>query len=141
MISRSASRMLLRMLASVLPRQSVSPVISPSIRSDAFIGSPTVSPRAARLRERHPLTGLELDAALEQLERRARLIDELEELQILSSDGAVVDQGVEVDHFLPERGAVEKHRNRAVELVGVRQREAHEQLVARAAAAGTRSHA
>src|SRR5580700_9336752 len=39
MISRSASRMLLRMLASVLPRQSVSPSISWSIRSDGFIGS------------------------------------------------------------------------------------------------------
>src|SRR5216683_7143721 len=39
MISRSASRMLLRMLASVLPRQSVSPAISWSIRSDGFIGS------------------------------------------------------------------------------------------------------
>src|SRR5947207_3179898 len=47
--------------------------------------------------------GRELDAALEQLERRARLVDELEELQILRGDGAVVDQGVEVDHFLPER--------------------------------------
>src|ERR1700681_2438525 len=39
MISRSASRMLLRMLANVLPRQSVSPAISWSIRSDGFIGS------------------------------------------------------------------------------------------------------
>src|SRR5207244_4093830 len=39
MISRSASRMLLRMLASVLPRQSVSPATSWSIRSDGFIGS------------------------------------------------------------------------------------------------------
>src|SRR5258707_10306580 len=39
MISRSASRMLLRMLASVLPRQSVSPAINWSIRSDGFIGS------------------------------------------------------------------------------------------------------
>src|SRR4029077_534141 len=39
MISRSASRMLLRMLASVLPRQSVSPAISWSMRSDGFIGS------------------------------------------------------------------------------------------------------
>src|SRR6267378_6289269 len=39
MISRSASRMFLRMLASVLPRQSVSPAISWSIRSDGFIGS------------------------------------------------------------------------------------------------------
>src|ERR1700676_4182164 len=38
-ISGSASRMLLRMLASVLPRQSVSPAISWSIRSDGFIGS------------------------------------------------------------------------------------------------------
>src|ERR1700675_3113755 len=38
-ISRSASRMLLRMLASVLPRQSVSPAINWSIRSDGFIGS------------------------------------------------------------------------------------------------------
>src|ERR1700688_119140 len=38
-ISRSASRMLLRMLASVLPRQSVSCAISWSIRSDGFIGS------------------------------------------------------------------------------------------------------
>src|SRR5258708_10684336 len=39
MICRSASRMLLRMLASVLPRQSVSPAISWSMRSDGFIGS------------------------------------------------------------------------------------------------------
>src|SRR5580704_3918061 len=39
MISRSASRMLLRMPASVLPRQSVSPAIRRSIRSDGFIGS------------------------------------------------------------------------------------------------------
>jgi hypothetical protein len=39
MISRSAARILLRMLASVLPRQSVSPAISRSIRSDGFIGS------------------------------------------------------------------------------------------------------
>src|SRR5258707_7067941 len=39
MISRSASRILLRMAASVLPRQSVSPAISWSIRSDGFIGS------------------------------------------------------------------------------------------------------
>src|SRR5713226_8302415 len=39
MISRSASRMLLRMLANVLPRQSVSFAISWSIRSDGFIGS------------------------------------------------------------------------------------------------------
>src|SRR5579872_2771561 len=38
-ISRSAARMLLRMLASVLPRQSVSFAISWSIRSDGFIGS------------------------------------------------------------------------------------------------------
>src|SRR6266487_2001484 len=38
-ISRSASRMPLRMLASVLPRQSVSSAISSSIRSDGFIGS------------------------------------------------------------------------------------------------------
>src|SRR6266851_965702 len=38
-ISRSAARMLLRMLASVLPRQSVSLAISWSIRSDGFIGS------------------------------------------------------------------------------------------------------
>src|SRR6267378_3712410 len=38
-ISRSASRMLLRILANVLPRQSVSPAISWSIRSDGFIGS------------------------------------------------------------------------------------------------------
>src|ERR1700740_3700961 len=37
-ISRSASRMLLRMLASVLPRQSVRSAISASIRSDGFIG-------------------------------------------------------------------------------------------------------
>src|SRR3982074_2032953 len=36
-ISRSASRMLLRMLANVLPRQSVSSAISWSIRSDGFI--------------------------------------------------------------------------------------------------------
>src|SRR6266481_4928123 len=39
MISRSASRMFLRTLASVFPRQSVSPAISWSIRSDGFIGS------------------------------------------------------------------------------------------------------
>src|SRR5258708_8624169 len=39
MISRSASRMLLRMPASVLPRQSVSFAISRSILSDGFIGS------------------------------------------------------------------------------------------------------
>src|SRR4029077_19031033 len=39
MISRSASRMALRTLASVFPRQSVSPAISLSIRSDGFIGS------------------------------------------------------------------------------------------------------
>src|SRR5882672_5819225 len=38
-ISRSASRMLLRMLANGLPRQSVSSAISSSIRSDGFIGS------------------------------------------------------------------------------------------------------
>src|SRR5437016_5979451 len=38
-ISRSASRMVLRTLASVLPRQSVSSAISWSIRSDGFIGS------------------------------------------------------------------------------------------------------
>src|SRR6267154_5715551 len=38
-ICRSASRMVLRTLASVLPRQSVSPAISWSIRSDGFIGS------------------------------------------------------------------------------------------------------
>src|SRR5580658_673741 len=38
-ISRSASRMVLRALASVLPRQSVSPAISWSMRSDGFIGS------------------------------------------------------------------------------------------------------
>src|SRR5438876_3948727 len=38
-ISRSASRMLLRMLANVLPRQSVSSAISWSIRSDGFIRS------------------------------------------------------------------------------------------------------
>src|SRR5262247_392362 len=37
-ISRSASRMLLRMLANVLPRQSVSPAISRSMRSDGSIG-------------------------------------------------------------------------------------------------------
>src|ERR1700675_3916704 len=35
MISRSASRMLLRMLASVLPRQSVSSAISSSINAEA----------------------------------------------------------------------------------------------------------
>src|ERR1700719_4945685 len=39
MISWSASRMVLRTLASVFPRQSVSPAISWSIRSDGFIGS------------------------------------------------------------------------------------------------------
>src|SRR5208282_4907269 len=39
MISRSASRMLLRTPASVLPRQSVSPAISSLIRSDGFMGS------------------------------------------------------------------------------------------------------
>src|SRR6266852_1952218 len=39
MISRSASRMVSRTLASLFPRQSVSPAISWSIRSDAFIGS------------------------------------------------------------------------------------------------------
>src|SRR5580704_8162127 len=39
MISGAAPRMLLRTLASVLPRQSVSPSISWSIRSDGFIGS------------------------------------------------------------------------------------------------------
>src|ERR1035438_1065664 len=39
MISRSASRMLLRMPANVLPRQSVTCAISWSIRSDGFIGS------------------------------------------------------------------------------------------------------
>src|SRR5208282_5280767 len=38
-ISRSALRMLLRMLANVFPRQSVSPEISWSIRSDGFMGS------------------------------------------------------------------------------------------------------
>src|SRR5271163_2245027 len=38
MISRSAPRMLLRMVAKVLPRQSVSPAISWSIRCDGFIG-------------------------------------------------------------------------------------------------------
>src|SRR6266704_6998402 len=38
-ISRSASRMLFRMLANVLPRQSVSSAISWLIRSDGFIGS------------------------------------------------------------------------------------------------------
>src|SRR5258708_2408420 len=38
-ICRSASRMVLRTLASVLPRQSVSPEISWSMRSDGFIGS------------------------------------------------------------------------------------------------------
>src|ERR1700677_2306421 len=38
-ISRSAARILLRTLASVLPRQSVSPAIIWSIRSDGFIGS------------------------------------------------------------------------------------------------------
>src|ERR1700719_4929075 len=38
-ISGSASRMFLRMLANVLPRQSVSCAISWSIRSDGFIGS------------------------------------------------------------------------------------------------------
>ena len=38
-ISRSASRMVLRMRANVLPHQSVSFAISSSIRSDGFIGS------------------------------------------------------------------------------------------------------
>src|ERR1700693_184840 len=40
-ISGSASRMFSRTLANVLPRQSVSPAISSSIRSDGFIGSYT----------------------------------------------------------------------------------------------------
>src|ERR1700691_3145468 len=39
MISRSAARILLRTLASVLPRQSVSPAISWSMRSDGVIES------------------------------------------------------------------------------------------------------
>src|SRR4029077_11197134 len=39
MISRSAARMVLRTLASVFPRQSVSPAISWAMRSDGFIGS------------------------------------------------------------------------------------------------------
>src|SRR5882757_2150589 len=38
-MSRSVSRMFLQMLATVLPRQSVSVAISSSIRSDGFIGS------------------------------------------------------------------------------------------------------
>src|SRR5258708_27120449 len=39
MISPSASRMVFRTLASVFPRQSVSPAVSWSMRSDGFIGS------------------------------------------------------------------------------------------------------
>src|SRR5437660_7614044 len=72
--------------------------------------------RAARLRERHPLTGRELDAALEQLERRARLVDELEELQILSSDGAVVDQASKVTTSFQDR---EPERSTGIERSGL----------------------
>src|SRR5213082_1328006 len=46
-ISRSASRRILRMRASVLPRQSVSPAISWSIRFDGFIGPASLSRRGA----------------------------------------------------------------------------------------------
>ena len=61
MISRSAARMLLRTLAKVLPRQSVSSAISRSICSDGFIGSPrfefgrwTEKPAARQWLQRRP---------------------------------------------------------------------------------------
>src|SRR6266446_2240170 len=95
----------------------------------------------ARLREPQRGLGLgrQLGAALDELERRARLIHELEQLQILGREGAVAHQSLEVDHFFPERRTVEEHGNRTLELAGLRQRQDLEQLVERAEAAGKRN--
>src|SRR5437016_14008248 len=70
LISRSASRMLLRMLANVLPRQSVSSASSWSIRSDGFIGSlclESIYPRQYPLQRRKELLPPALGALVELL--------------------------------------------------------------------------
>src|ERR1700716_2045836 len=79
----------------------------------------------ARLREPRRRLGLgrQLGTGLDELERRPRLIHELAQLQILGRDGAPAPQSLEVDHFFPERRTVEEHRNRTVELAGLRQRQ------------------
>src|SRR5882762_3937077 len=67
--------------------------------------------------------GRQLGSGLDELERRARLIHELEQLQILGRDRAVAHQSLEVDHFFPERRTVKEHGNRTLELAGLRQRQ------------------
>src|ERR1700678_3323326 len=56
-ISRSAARMLLRTLAKVLPRQSVSFAISWSIRSDGVIGSFSHPAKRSLVASRHLFCG------------------------------------------------------------------------------------
>src|SRR5579864_7385629 len=84
-ISRSASRMLLRMLANVVPRQSVSFAMSSSIRSDGFMGSLCLeflsrfsceyiywvrSPRTSMLPNGKPMRASSLDSRLLSRPRR-----------------------------------------------------------------------
>src|SRR6266516_1535440 len=71
-ISGSASRMILRRLASVLPRQSVSPAINSSICSLAFIALPPERLKFLPHRYRSlPAPSARTPAAVEQ-ERRVR---------------------------------------------------------------------
>ena len=84
---------------------------------------------------------LEHDTFLQYLERRARIVDKLKQLQVLARDGAVAHERREIEDLVPEGGTVQQHRDRAVELARLRKGEDLEQFVEGAEAPGNTTSA
>ena len=76
------------------------------------------------------------EAVAEESEGVLGSVDELEQAEVFGSDGASVDEGLEVHDAMPVFTAVDDDQNFLGELVGLREGEDFEEFVDRAEAAG-----
>ena len=76
------------------------------------------------------------EAVAEEREGVLGSVDELEQVEVLGSDGAGIDEGLEVHDAMPVFTAVDDNENFLGKLVGLREREDFEEFVDGAEAAG-----
>src|SRR5271170_4667217 len=75
-------------------------------------------------------------ALLQSLKRGSRIVCKPEKIEVFAADRSMAHQRFEVDDLLPVTGAVQHHRNRTIQLLGLLQSQNLEHLVQGAEAPG-----
>src|SRR5579859_339771 len=106
-------------------------------RVSVMLRSAVVRFPRSRVREaRAGLVRSRLQCALQKRQRGCWIVRILEQPKVFALDHAVPHQCFEIDDLIPVAGAIENHRNRALQLAGLRESQYFSEFVQRAEAAG-----